>query len=589
MQFLRHMKIARKLTLSFSILVAVMVLMAVISFSSISDIKQADTDSQIAQELGSTYRAFQKSFLEQRQGLLSYLLTGDRQGLQTYEAVSVATKEYFQKLLELSAGNEEVLERVEQLISFEEEWIDRFADKQIHLMRNYLTVNEARAIEVSGEPDKVIAKFNQAALELGSLLDEVVLASITLKEEAISRFSITIIVALGSLTLIAIFFGISLTRVIAGPIGRTTERMNDLVNGNLDIEIRGADRRDEIGDMARAVDVFKEAAIEQRAMRVKEVEEQKKLEEAMEAIKKSEIEQRETREKEKIEQEKERQRHMEMDKLTQGFDTNMSSRLDVVNKSVSTVEGSAITMSNNATQTRELSKEASTSITQATHNIQTVSAATTELSSSISEISRQMVQAADVTRTAVGEIEETNGRVKALNEAAVSIGQVVQIISDIASQTNLLALNATIESARAGDAGKGFAVVANEVKSLASQTGKATEEISQKITEIQSETKAAATSVMGIGDTIRKIDELTAAVAGAVEEQGAATNEIAQNVERAAQGTNKVEEVVKQVATAADETGKLAENQKEIVSDLNRSNTVLKDDIGSFLGNIKSL
>lgn len=589
MQFLRHMKIARKLTLSFSILVAVTVIMAIVSFSAINDINKADRDSQLAQSLGLTYQAYHKSFLEERQGLLSYLLTGDRQGLKVYEEVSIRTKSQFDKLADLAKDNAEISGLVNVLNVLEEEWTGRFAKEQIRLMRNYLTVNQARAIEVSGEPEVIIQKFEAEAMVLSERLDQIITASVQIKDGAITQFSITIIVALGCLTAVAVFFGIALTRVIATPIGRITGRMSDLVNGKLDVEIGGSDRRDEIGDMAKAVVVFKDAAIEQREMRTKEIEEQEKLTQAMEAIKKSEIEQRERREKELVEQEKERARHEEMDKLTLNFDSNMENRLNVVHQSVSTVEGSATTMANNATQTQSLSQEASISINQATENIHTVSAATTELSASITEISRQMTQAADVTQTAVSEIEQTNARVSALNEAAVSIGQVVQIISDIASQTNLLALNATIESARAGDAGKGFAVVANEVKSLASQTGRATEEISQKISEIQSETEAAASSVMGIGDTIRKIDELTAAVASAVEEQGAATSEIAHNVERAAQGTNQVSEVVQMVAKAADETGKLALNQQGIVADLNKNNTSLKDDISDFLGQVKSL
>ena len=194
-----------------------------------------------------------------------------------------------------------------------------------------------------------------------------------------------------------------------------------------------------------------------------------------------------------------------------------------------------------------------------------------------------------MTRAAVGEVETTNTRVGALNEAAESIGQVIQIIDEIAEQTNLLALNATIEAARAGEAGKGFAVVASEVKSLATQTSKATEEISQKIAEIQSETSAAAEAVLGIGNTINKIDELTAVVASAVEEQGAATNEIAQNIEQAAAGTQTVAQVVETVSSAAGETGQLAESQQTVVAELSERNRKLKGEIDQFLGNVRAL
>ena len=176
-----------------------------------------------------------------------------------------------------------------------------------------------------------------------------------------------------------------------------------------------------------------------------------------------------------------------------------------------------------------------------------------------------------------------------LGESTNSIGEAANLISEIAEQTNLLALNATIEAARAGEAGKGFAVVASEVKSLATQTSKATEEISQKIAEIQSETSAAAEAVLGIGNTINKIDELTAVVASAGEEQGAATNEIAQNIEQAAAGTQTVAQVVETVSSAAGETGQLAESQQTVVAELSERNRKLKGEIDQFLGDVRAL
>jgi methyl-accepting chemotaxis protein len=561
MNFLRHMKISRKLTLSFSILVAVTLLMAVVSFSAIQDIKSAEAENQKANLLGNTFRQFGETFNDQREGLLYYLLTGDRDGLKQYNEAALQGKKTMADLMQYSKGNESVFALVNQLALYHKTWSNEFASEQLNLMRNYLTVNQARAIEVSGLPEEVIGKFSNTAHKLADELEKIVNLTIEQKDDALTRFSTTIIVSIAILVLVAIFFGFTLTNVIAGPIGRVTQLMGNLAKGDLEIDVQGVDRRDEIGGMARAVEVFKKNAIEQRELQANEAKKQ----------------------------EAERVRHEKLEQLARSFDESMRNGLGVVAKSVGDVTDSASTMAGNAVETGALSQDASVAIEEASANIQTVSSATTQLSSSISEISRQMAQTSEVSRAAVDEIENANARVSALNEAAVSIGQVVQIISDIADQTNLLALNATIESARAGEAGKGFAVVASEVKNLANQTGKATEEISLKINEIQNETGAAADAVLGIGETIRKIDELTAVVASAVEEQGAATSEIARNVDEAAQGANQVSGVVQSVAQAADETGKLAESQKAIVQELSNNNDVLKRDIDTFLGEVKSL
>ncbi|WP_299371785.1 methyl-accepting chemotaxis protein [uncultured Kiloniella sp.] len=561
MQFFRNLKIAHKLILSFSLLVAVTLLMAVVAFSAINDIKSADQEIEKANKLELAFNHYKESFSNQRQGLLYYLLTGDRSGLQQFNDFALSTEKYFAELKTLSAGQDQVTGSVQLLSDHYQNWVDKFASSQIQLMRNYLTVNQARAIEVSGLPQETIAEFDAVALELNNQLNQISIEAASVKEGAFGKFTITIIVSISVLALAAIFLAFTLTQAISTPLSRITQKMSELASGELDIEIQGANRQDEVGGMARAVEVFKENAIEQREMR--------SLEEAK--------------------QETERKRHESMERLTREFDATMGSGLEVVSKSVLDVSQSATTMVGNAAQTGTLSQEASGAIEEASANIQTVSAATTQLTSSISEISRQMNQTSGASQAAVTEVEQANSKVVELNDAAKSIGQVVQIISDIAEQTNLLALNATIEAARAGDAGKGFAVVASEVKHLATQTGQATEEIGIKVNEIQNETASAADAVLGIGDTIRKIDELTGAIASAVEEQGAATSEIARNVEEAAQGANEVASVVQKVAQAAEETGKLAENQQSVIGEMGRNNDALKQDISIFLTEVKAL
>ncbi|MBL8642663.1 MAG: methyl-accepting chemotaxis protein, partial [Rhodospirillaceae bacterium] len=225
---------------------------------------------------------------------------------------------------------------------------------------------------------------------------------------------------------------------------------------------------------------------------------------------------------------------------------------------------------------------------QASTNVQTVAAATEELSSSIQEISRQVAESTRVVSQAVQEATKTKDLVRGLDEAAGRIGRVVALITDIAEQTNLLALNATIEAARAGEAGKGFAVVASEVKNLATQTAKATEEIGGQIEGIQNATKSSVDAIERIFDTIEKVNGISTTIASAVEEQGAATKEIARNVEQAASGTKEVSTNIVGVTQAAGETGQVSTQVLEAAKELARQSTTLRTEVDTFLTDIKA-
>jgi methyl-accepting chemotaxis protein len=561
MNFLQNLKISRKLALCFSIIIAMTVLTAILAFAAMEQIKSAEAESQKADQLGDTYLEYERAFALKRQGLLYYLLTGDRTGLDQYKEMSPKIEAAVATLREQSADLPNVSSLVDTLVVEYTKWLDVYAAEQVRLMSNYLTVNQARAIEVTGEPRIAIDLFTEAAAKLEQELSAISSDAVTRREAAMSSFTVTMIVSIALVIVVAVASAFAMSRSIATPIGNMTALMEQMANGNLDIMVSGTERKDEIGSMAATVEIFKQNGLEQREQKAREAEQQAQ----------------------------ESERHQKMEGYTRSFDEEMVSALKIVEEAVNSVRVSSETMAANAQNTTGLSRDAAAAIEEANANIQTVASATTELSSSINEISSQMAQASTVTRAAVGEVETTNTRVGALNEAAESIGQVIQIIDEIAEQTNLLALNATIEAARAGEAGKGFAVVASEVKSLATQTSKATEEISQKIAEIQSETSAAAEAVLGIGNTINKIDELTAVVASAVEEQGAATNEIAQNIEQAAAGTQTVAQVVETVSSAAGETGQLAESQQTVVAELSERNRKLKGEIDQFLGNVRAL
>lgn len=352
-----------------------------------------------------------------------------------------------------------------------------------------------------------------------------------------------------------------LGRGIVKPILEMTVAMRRLAGGDSGTDIPALQRGDEVGAMAQSVQVFKESMLETARLRG----EQDVLKERAEAEKKA-----------------------IMDKMADGFELGVRASLDTLYSSASGMRTTSASMSAAAGTASSQATTVAAAAQEATLNVQTVAAATEQLSSSVTEISRQVSQSTAIASKAVEEANRTNGTVQGLAAAAAKIGDVVKLISDIASQTNLLALNATIEAARAGEAGKGFAVVANEVKSLASQTAKATEEISTQVSAMQNATDDAVHAIERIGGTISSVNEITMAIASAVEEQGAATQEIARNVQRAAERTGQVSHNIVGVNQAASETGAAAGQVLQSVDKLMHQSGALRADVDSFLADIRA-
>ncbi len=346
---------------------------------------------------------------------------------------------------------------------------------------------------------------------------------------------------------------------ISKPLARMTQEMTKLAGGNLEISIEGIDRADEVGGLARSLQVFRENALTARRLQAEQQDEQAKKE----------------------------ARQRELEQNIDEFDGQVREALDALAAASTEMHATAESMTATAEETsRQATTVASTS-DEASANVQTVAAATEELHASITEISTQVARSTGIAATAVSEADRTNATVQGLAQSAHKIGDVVKLIQDIASQTNLLALNATIEAARAGEAGKGFAVVASEVKALANQTAKATEDISAQISRIQGETGEAVDAIKGIGTTIRQMSEIAAAIAAAVEQQGAATRDISSNIQEVARGTAEVSGNIAGVNEAAAETGSAAAQVLTAAQDLDRQADKLRVDVNGFFAKMR--
>jgi methyl-accepting chemotaxis protein len=404
-----------------------------------------------------------------------------------------------------------------------------------------------------------------------------------------SSASWSLVLQLGVLVTVLVIgafaFFVVAARVVR-PIVRMTQSMKRLADGDLDIQIPGLGRSDEIGQMATSMEVFKHNALERRRLEEEQAaaSEQARADEA-ERLKAEEETRR--REEERKEEER-RQRKAEMLNLADQFEENVMGVVNAVASASSQMQSAAQNMVAIAEETTRQAGAVAAASEQASSNVHTVASAAEELSASVREITGQVDQSTRFARSAVTETDSANEKIQSLAEAAQRIGDVVSLINDIASQTNLLALNATIEASRAGEAGKGFAVVASEVKNLANQTARATEEITSQISEMQGATEKAVLAIGGIHKTIKQIDEVAVAIASAVEQQDASTQEIARNVVEASTGTEEVTRNIAVVSEGASNTGAAASQVLTSAQELSEQSEKLNETVTSFLAQVRS-
>ena len=449
-----------------------------------------------------------------------------------------------------TAANSDLLKKTVQAIGA---WRDGFGDA-VKVAQTRIT---RLGTWTTKEGDVMTAGSDVLRLEGSRATDE----SQAMVVSTIDRVNFVILVMSAIILLIGMGLSWGLARSITRPMKKMVDVLQKLAAHDYSFAIPDTGRRDEIGQMAAAAQVFKDGMIAANRLRAERAD---------------------------VEQQTAAQRRADMDRLAGDFEGAIGKIIDTVSSASSELERSADMLTATAARGQELTSIVSGAAEEASANVQSVASATEQMSSSIEEISRQVQESANIANEAVGQARKTNDHVGQLAAAASRIGDVVELINTIAGQTNLLALNATIEAARAGDAGRGFAVVASEVKALAEQTAKATGEISQQIASIQDATNLSVDAIKGIGGTIGRMAEICSSIASAVEEQGTATREISRNVQQAAHGTKQVSANIVDVDKGAMQTGTASSQVLSAAKSLALENNRLKGEVEKFLGTVRA-
>ncbi|WP_420132467.1 methyl-accepting chemotaxis protein [Rhodopseudomonas sp.] len=505
-------------------------------------------------------KAIVAAMVDGETGVRGFLISGEDKFLEPYRASDKLFKDSWEETKRLTADNPAQQKRLDLIAAAAAEWRNKVAEREIQLMKAQ-NANEARSVAASGIGKKSMDAIRSEVRDLVAAEESLLSVRADASAAALSSSYMAIVVSAVVMLVVIVAGLLFLGRAVTRGIVDMTSAMGLLAQNDLTVDVPHANRRDEIGKMAMAVQVFKDNAI-----RVRQLEAEQQAAERRQA----------------------EQRKAEMMKMANGFEAAVGEIVNTVSSASTELEASATTLTLSADRAQHLSSTVAAASEEASTNVQSVASATEELSSSIGEISRQVQDSARIAADAVNQARTTDDRVSELSKAATRIGDIIELINTIAGQTNLLALNATIEAARAGEAGRGFAVVASEVKALAEQTAKATGEISQQISGIQSATNESVTAIKQITGTIEQLSEIASTIAAAVEEQGAATQEISRNVQQAAQGTQQVSSNVIDVQRGATETGSASSQVLSSAQSLAKESTRLRTEVGLFLDTVRA-
>jgi len=545
--YVKHAPIAQKIKIAFGILIAVVALTCATMAWKAMRVETMATDyRQIARQTASLGAAAE-NFQRIRVHAVKFELTGD-----PAELASLRTS---------SADLTQLLKDANNLVD-DPEAKSALTEVAVEL-EDYLAQAERANIDPTAA-----TKRNQLGVAISRTATGLLTASRTRQDvigpelsRRLKQSTSLALALIGAIIVVGGALAIVLSNVIVAPLARTTALMDDVAKGNIDVIVDDLDRRDCVGHLRAALQVFIQNAQEVRRLEISSKDKEKEAEATKRAT---------------------------MSALADSFEASIAQVVDTVSSAATELEASSETLSKTAQDTSAHSESVSRTADLSASNVQTVASASEEMSASISEIANQVQTAARIAREAEQKASETNSTVVALSEAAAKIGAVVNLISDIASQTNLLALNATIEAARAGEAGKGFAVVASEVKSLAEQTAKATDEISTQIGGVQSATHLAVSAIEGISATISQINEISGTISTSVEHQMKAVQEITHSTSSVATATHEVSQAIGLVQQGATETGAAAEQSLAAARELGQQADNLKRAVGQFLEEVRA-
>jgi methyl-accepting chemotaxis protein len=559
MKIVNDTRISIKLIAAFAGLVLIIAALAGVTFYELGQSRDRVEDTARIDAITADFDDMRQEVDRQQAAVRGLLLSGNRDYIEDYNAAKAEYARLFDSLasrLTVDKAKQLMAAAGQQIVG----WQNDVVARQIDLMRNPLTVDEARVLEANGYGERML---ETAAAELDQLVDLAKELTARNEQAVEDAFDITLGALLIGTAVALIFAGAAwyvLSRAIAAPIDGMSAFMGRLAEGQYEEVTANQDRGDEIGMMAKSVEYFRQRLIENRKM------------EAAAA---------------KANEEKAR-RAKKIEDMTNDFDKESTQLVTSVAEGATELKSVASSMSDIARNTEDMSTTVAAAAEEASSNVETVASATEEINASLAEIASQVSRATEVAQTAVSTASQTSGVINGLREQSDSIGDVIKLINEIAEQTNLLALNATIEAARAGEAGKGFAVVASEVKNLATQTAKATEQISEQIDSVRGESANAVEAIDRISVVIRQIDEITTAIAAAVEQQAAATREIARNVQQASVGTTDVTSNIAKVKGGASETGTASRDVLTASEELSQHAERMRSVVQQFIAGIKA-